>query len=167
MLVDALIVIDMQNGVLLDNEQEIYRREQLINLVNQRISLYRSQGRKIIFVQHNDPWLKKDSQDWKLIPELNIEIEKDNFIDKTHANSFYKTNLQELLEEVKVTSLEFCGAQTEFCVNTTVVMAHGLGYKCYMKSGATSTYDNAQMTAKETVEFYEEHLWKGRFIEFY
>lgn len=87
-------------------------------------------------------------------------------MDKTHANSFYQTNLQEILTDLQVENIEFCGAQTEFCVNSTLVFAHGLGYKNFMKKGLTTTFDNEWMTAQETIHFYEKHLWKHLFLEF-
>ena len=47
---DALIVIDMQNEVCAG----IYRREELIEQINQRILTYRKAKKPIIFIQHND-----------------------------------------------------------------------------------------------------------------
>lgn len=55
------------------------------------------------------------------------------YINKTHANSFYNTGLKELLSQLSVKSIEICGAQTQFCIDTTVKVAHSLGYKIYMK----------------------------------
>ena len=45
-----LIVIDMQNEVCAG----IYRREELIEQINQRIITYRKAKKPIIFIQHND-----------------------------------------------------------------------------------------------------------------
>ena len=52
---DALIVIDMQNEVCAG----IYRREELIEQINQRILTYRKAKKPIIFIQH---WLANDSR---------------------------------------------------------------------------------------------------------
>ena len=51
----------------------------------------------------------------------------DYYLLKTHANSFFQTNLQATLTELGVESIEFCGAQTEYCVDTTIRVAHSLG----------------------------------------
>ncbi|MDI6650071.1 isochorismatase family protein [Leuconostoc suionicum] len=45
----------------------------------------------------------------------------------THANSFYHTKLRKVLNEDDVQSIKIYGTQTEFCVDTTIKMAHGLG----------------------------------------
>ncbi len=89
----------------------------------------------------------------------------DIFVDKTHANSFYQTDLLKHLTRLSAQKLEFCGAQTQYCVNTTIVFAHGLGFENFMVHDATSTYDNAQMTAEATNQFYEQ-LWDKRFLTF-
>ncbi|PNZ41826.1 isochorismatase family protein [Mammaliicoccus sciuri] len=39
---------------------------------------------------------------------------------KTHTNAFYHTNLQQVLNELEVKSLEICGAETPFCVDSRV-----------------------------------------------
>ena len=51
------------------------------------------------------------------------------FVRKTHANSFYKTNLKEILDQLSVNRIEFCGAQTEYCMDATIKFAHGLDTK--------------------------------------
>lgn len=175
---DTLVVIDMQNDVC----KGIYRREELISQINQRIITYRNAQKPIIFIQHNDDELIKGSDGWQLVPELMIES-TDRYVGKTHANGFFQTNLQKTLYDTTrlsvnlqanppiindslAKSIEFCGAQTEFCVNTTVVFAHGLGYQNFMQRGASSTFDNERLTAKEIINFYENHLWSDRFLTF-
>lgn len=67
---DALIVIDMQNEVCAG----IYRREELIEQINQRILTYRKAKKPIIFIQHNDDELIKESFGWQMIPELLTDL---------------------------------------------------------------------------------------------
>lgn len=112
----------------------IYRREELIEQINQRILTYRKAKKPIIFIQHNDDELIKESFGWQMIPEL-LTASTDKYVEKTHANGFYQTELQKLLTDLSVKLIEFCGAQTEFCVNTTLVFAHGLGYQNWMQRG--------------------------------
>ena len=75
------------------------------------------------------------------------------FVRKTHANSFYKTNLKEILDQLSVNCIEFCGAQTEYCMDATIKFAHGLGYENFMVQKTTSTLNNPFMSAKETIDF--------------
>ena len=158
---DILIVIDLQNDVC----EQLYQRENLLTKVNQRIAVYRAAGKPILFIQHNEIGLESGSKGWQLVPELDART-TDFYMDKTHANGFYHTNLQELLTGLSVKNIEFCGAQTEYCVNTTLVFAHGLGYKNFMVHGATATVDNTWLTAEKMIQFYEDKIWKHRFLEF-
>ena len=134
---DTLLVIDFQNGVCKE-PQDIFNIQECVTGINSRITAYRHAHKPIIFFQHNDEELIFGSFLWKIIPEIDSQP-NDNFIQKTHANSFYHTKLRKLLNENDVRSIEICGAQTEFCVDTTIKMAHGLGYELQMKKAPKSS----------------------------
>lgn len=163
-LADVLLVIDLQNGVLIDAGQEIYQRKTLLKRVNERITIFRVAKHPIVFIQHCDATLIKNTKTWKLVQELDSQA-SDIFIDKTHEDGFYKTNLQEALSKFKTKSLEVCGAQTEYCVDSTIKAAFDRGYRLQLGIEMTSTYDNSFMTAKQTIKFYEG-IWKNRFVKF-
>ncbi|MCT1178680.1 cysteine hydrolase [Pediococcus pentosaceus] len=164
MIFDVLLVIDLQNGVCHSND-DITNLDSLVNDVNMLIEKYRTANRPIIFVQHNGIGIKKNSTEWQLVPELHQQA-TDIFVDKTHANSFYHTQLLRILDENEAQSIEICGAQTEYCVDATVKFAHGLGYQLQMKSGTTSTYNNSYMTALRTIKFFEG-IWKNHYLRLY
>ncbi|WP_438763639.1 isochorismatase family protein [Enterococcus sp. AZ194] len=96
---------------------------------------------------------------------MNTTLTPAYFIEKTHANAFYQTELANLLKRLSVSSVEICGAQSQFCVDATVKFAHGLGYQIFMKRGATTTYATEFMTASQTISFYES-IWDRRFVSF-
>ncbi|MBO0473872.1 hypothetical protein IGL98_000264 [Enterococcus sp. DIV0840] len=159
----ALIVIDLQKG--LENfGSGLFRLTDILEGVNQRITDYRNNHLPIIFIQHEDCDLVVDSPDWQLFDQLDAKTE-DFYIGKTHANSFFQTKLKELLDEFSVTELEFCGAQTEYCVDTTIRMAHGLGYTCFMKRGLSTTLNNDLLGAQTIIQ-HHENLWDDRFLTF-
>lgn len=160
-LTDALLIIDLQKGVCF-GEEEIFNLASTIELVNQRIIDYSEHDKLIIFVQHNDELLIQGKEEWQILDELKQE-RADYLIQKTHANSFYQTDLKNILETNRICSFEICGAQTEFCLDTTVKFAHGLGYELQMLQGATTTFDNAFMSAETTISFYET-IWNQRFL---
>lgn len=157
----ALLIIDLQKGVCFD-DATLYHLDSLIDRVNQRIADYRKANLPIIFIQHEDEDLMKNTESWQLHPDLTSEA-SDYFIGKTHANSFYHTDLQETLRNEAIDTLEIWGAQTQYCVDTTVKFAHGLGYRILMEKGGSTTMDNAFMTAEKTIAFYED-IWAGRFV---
>ncbi len=160
---DALLIIDLQNGVCYDGTP-IHNLTKVVKETNQRIDDYDKAGKTIIFIQHEDEELIPETEMWELLPELFLPA-KSYFVRKIHANSFYHTNLQELLEKNECRSLEICGAQTEYCIDTTVKFAHGLGYKLWMRRGGTTTYSNDYMTVETTINFYEK-IWNRRFLTF-
>lgn len=159
----ALLVIDLQNGVCY-GQNELFDLEPLLAKVNQRIADYRRQQLPIIFIQHEDEELVKGCESWQLVPQLK-NLPEDYYVGKTHANSFYQTNLQELLQELAIKNLEIVGAQTQYCVDSTIKFAHGLGYTLFLQRNGTSTLDNPFMTAATTIAFYED-LWDQRFATF-
>ncbi|BAX69207.1 cysteine hydrolase [Latilactobacillus sakei] len=160
-LADCLLVIDLQNGVC-KGKQPVANFKQLIEQVNARIEIYKANKRPIIFVQHNDTTLLAPQYAWQLVPELSVPADA-QFVQKTHANSFWQTNMQVLLEQKQIHSLEICGAQTEYCVDTTVKVAHSLGYQLQMVSGLSTTVANSLMIATQTIAFYED-IWADRFL---
>lgn len=163
-MADALIIIDMQNGVC-HGDQPLARLPQVIVGIQQRLTRYRLDKKPVIFVQHNDEDLVQGQKAWQIIPEFSVDVQ-DIKIQKTHANSFYQTDLRQQLQQRGIQSLEICGAQVEFCVDATIKMAHGLGYQLEMVRGLTTTTDNSFMTAEKTLDFYQERIWNHRFLEF-
>ncbi|MRN07701.1 cysteine hydrolase [Lactobacillus sp. 0.1XD8-4] len=159
----ALIIIDLQNGVC-KSDQVIFNYENLILKINRRIDYYRSQNLPIIFIQHEDNLLQKNSTAWQLVSGLHYK-KADILISKKHPNSFYQTDLEKILENLGINNLEICGAQTEYCVDATIKMAHGLGYQVVMQHHASSTFDNKYMTAEDTINFFE-NIWNNRFLTF-
>lgn len=159
---DILIVIDLQNGVCY-SEEHLFDLKNLLTKVNNRISSYRKLNKPILFVQHCDDDLVPEKELWAIHADLDVQ-EQDFFVRKTHANSFYKTNLKEILDQLSVQRIEFCGAQTEYCMDATIKFAHGLGYENFMVQKATSTLNNPFMSAKETIDFYE-NIWNNRFLK--
>ncbi|OOF60754.1 cysteine hydrolase family protein [Rodentibacter pneumotropicus] len=156
MLADALLIIDFQNGVCF-GEKQIYNYDNVVKLINQRIDNYAYQNKPIIFVQHTDEFLTKNSDGWKIVSDLHTDKGK-FFIEKSDSSAFYQTELDSLLKRENITSLEICGAETPFCVEATVQAAHNLGYKLYMKKGATTTNFQRYMTAENTIKHYED-IW--------
>lgn len=89
----------------------------------------------------------------EFIPQIN-QPDDAYFVQKKYASAFYKTDLQQLLTKIEVESIEICGAQTEYCVDSTIKVAHSLGYKLTILPNATTT-----------IQFYE-NIWDRRFVDF-
>ncbi|BFU59600.1 MULTISPECIES: isochorismatase family protein [Rodentibacter] len=156
MLADALLIIDMQNAVCFQQEK-IYHFDELVTLINHRIDEYDKNHKPIIFVQHSDKNLLKNTKEWEIIDHLQ-KNKADYFIDKHFSSAFYQTELDNLLKQLNIENLEICGAETPFCIEATLQSAHLLGYKLQMKKGATTTNYTQFMTAENTIKHYET-IW--------
>lgn len=156
----ALLVIDMQNGVCLD---KIFNLNSVIININNRIEYFRDHNLPIIFIQHNDQDLQPESDDWEIMKSIEYVKGKDIVVQKIHADSFYKTNLKSKLDQLKVDELEITGAQVEYCVDTTIRVAHNLKYKITMHKGTVTTFDNEFLPASKMIDYYYK-MWDQRFL---
>ncbi len=66
-------------------------------------------------------------------------IKNEDIIIKHSPNSFYQTELNNLLRSKNVTDVVICGMMTHMCVDATVRAAKDLGYKCTIIQDACAT----------------------------
>ncbi|MGG4142498.1 isochorismatase family protein [Paenibacillus algorifonticola] len=165
----ALIVIDVQEVFFNLPENYLYQKEDLVLRINQWIAAARRAEVPVIFIQHTDYNNKNgefyvDSPDWQLHHGLDIRP-GDAVIRKTTWDSFHNTELPVLLEGKSIEQLIFAGAQTEFCLDTTIRAAYSRGYKSnILAKNSHSTLANAVLTAPQIIE-HHEHIWNGRFVK--
>lgn len=132
----ALLVIDVQNGVVMN----AWQKETVVTRINSAIDSARSAGLPVIWVQHSEEEMPIGSDFWQIIPEL-VPQAGDARIDKIHGSSFKETNLAEVLAVQGVQHLYVTGAQSENCVNATTVDALERGFKVTLISDAHTTDD--------------------------
>ncbi|RRG18308.1 isochorismatase family protein [Weissella viridescens] len=160
---DVLIIIDMQNGICRQNELESLDLTHLIQQINDRVQVYRTLKQPIIWIQHHDDSIQRETVAWNFLPELEVNRTIDIIIEKDHPDSFHNTRLTAQLNQLEAQRLEICGAQVEFCVDTTIKAAFDRGYQLFMYPNMTTTWDNAWMSAKQTQKFYE-NIWQNTFV---
>ena len=142
----ALMVIDVQRDVV----PRALNVEQVVSNINSLIGKARQSGTPVIWVQHSDDFLIKESEGWEFVPELN-PAPGDLRIYKTHASSFEATDLSEHLATLGTKHLVITGAQTDFCVNATSNAAVELGFDVTLVSDAHTTEDTPSSTAAELI----------------
>ena len=79
-------------------------------------------------------------------------------IRKTACDSFHNTNLQQLLQERKITNLVICGLQSEFCVDATGSRALALGYPLVLVKDGHTTIDNGVLSAAQITAHHNTTL---------
>jgi len=83
--------------------------------------------------------LVEDSWGAKIIEELTPRPESHLIMKKSYG-SFFRTDLDSLLQKLGAKTLFLTGVATNFCVETTAREAVGYGYEVVMVSDATATY---------------------------
>ena len=83
----------------------------------------------VIFIQHEkeNSEIEFGCDGWQLLEELQVES-TDIVVCKKTPDSFLNTNLKRVLNSQNIEHLIVCGYASEFCIDTTVRRAAGLGY---------------------------------------
>jgi nicotinamidase-related amidase len=129
----ALLVIDVQNGVVLN----AFEKDAVVRQINRAIDSARASDLPVIWVQHSEEEMPIGSHYWEIIPELAPE-DHDALIEKIHGSSF---------QEHDISHLYVTGAQSENCVNATTVDALERGYRVSLVSDAHTTDDESVVAA--------------------
>ena len=66
------------------------------------------------------------------------------------------------LIEKRTKQIMVVGLQTDYCIDATVKCGFEHGFDVIVPEGANSTFDNQYMSAKETYDYFNEFMWKGR-----
>jgi nicotinamidase-related amidase len=146
----VLVVIDVQNDVVEDG----YKRDETIDNINRLIRSAREQQIPIIYVQHDEvegPMIKGELG-WQLHPRLEKPLHQEVTIYKTVPNSFTNTPLKQTLDELDATHIYICGAQTEYCVDSTCRGAIDLGYNVTLITDSHTTCDDGHLSAPSIIE---------------
>lgn len=148
---EALLVIDVQNGMFSDPDNPVFREEQLISVIKRLIQYFRGQNIPVIYIQHNGASgspLEKDSEGWKLRQEIKPK-NSDVVIQKNTPNSFINTDLKSILDNLTVRELFICGLQSDLCVDTTCRQAKAFDYDVILIKDAHSTFSTDILPAEK------------------
>lgn len=132
----ALLVIDVQNGVVADT----HNRDGVIANINTVVDNARAEDAPVIWVQHSDDHLPRGSDSWQYVPEL-VRRDSEPLVHKTYGDSFEGTDLEALLAERGVGRLIVTGAQTDACIRATLHGAFVRGYDVTLVGDAHTTED--------------------------
>ena len=83
---------------------------------------------------------------WQLHPALGARP-GEPVVEKQHPDSFRGTNLGALLRQLRVQRLVLCGAQSDYCVDTTCRRAASEGFAVVLAADAHSTVGNGVIDA--------------------
>ena len=139
----AVVIIDVQNdychpsGLFSRNGLRLEGLDRLVEMINALVRTARAAGTPVIwvrmewaddvsvgllaerseFLRHEG--LRKGTWGSELVAGLSID-EGDHQIVKPRFSGFYRTDLEETLRQLDVTTLVMAGVRTDFCVESTV-----------------------------------------------
>ena len=132
----ALLVIDVQNGVVAEAHDRAGVVANIANLVDKA----RDQGVPVVWVQHTSDELVPETDGWRYVPEL-PQAQGEPVVHKQHGDSFEDTTLEGELADRGVGRLIVTGAQTDACVRSTLHGALVRGYDTILVGDAHTTED--------------------------
>ena len=132
----ALLIVDVQNGVVAN----AHNRDGVIANINSLVDKARAEDVPVVWVQHSDDELARDTEPWKYVPELERR-ESEPLVHKSYGDSFEDTDLEQQLAERGVGRLVVTGAQTDACIRATIHGAFARGYDVTLVGDAHTTED--------------------------
>lgn len=159
----ALIVIDVQNGLLAD-PAKVHDADGVLNRIGQLVSRARKEHVPVIFVQHDSSEeghpLKKPLEGWKIHPATGYYA-GDEVVEKRDCDAFQNTDLQSRLDAMGIKNLVMAGMCSEYCVDTTCRRAYSLGYDVVLATDAHTTLSKDHMSAEMIVRHHNAILGSG------
>jgi nicotinamidase-related amidase len=160
----ALLVIDVQNDVV----RGAHDRDAVIANIAQLVERARAEHVSVVWVQHNDDHIKRDTEGWQLVPEL-APKDDEALVHKSFGDSFEATDLESVLAERGVGRLVVTGAQTDQCVRSTLHGGFVRGYDVTLVGDAHTTEDlsswgapTPELVIAHTNMYWQEQAAPGR-----
>ncbi len=151
----ALLVIDMQVG-LFEGEPPRFDADGVIRRINKIARVVRATGGIVVFIQHEDNGvLKRGTEDWEILPALE-RMNSDLTVHKQACDSFYESDLSDLLDKLSVQQIIIVGCATDFCVDTTIRAAASRNYEVVVAADAHTTKDRQHLDAAAIIN---HHNW--------
>ena len=142
----VLMVVDVQVGVV----QSAWDRARVIENVSRAVERARAQGVPVVWVQHGDDDLPRDSAPWQWVPELRPR-DGEPLIHKRFNSAFEDTELERVLGDLGATHIVLAGAATNWCIRATAYGALDRGYDLTLVKDAHTT-ESMALAGGTTIE---------------
>ena len=148
----ALAVVDMQNDFVNDGGSlQVPDARSTIPVIQRLLEQARGSGARVVFSQdthgEDDPefaiWpehAREGTWGWEIVEEL-APLEDEVVLRKPRYDAFYRTDLEELLEEWGTRTLVICGTVANICVHYTAASAALRWYDVVIPCDATSALE--------------------------
>jgi len=132
----ALLVVDVQQGVM----KNAWNADNIIQNVATAVVQARASNMPVIWVQHADAELMKDTAEWQWVAQL-TPASGEALVHKQFNSAFEGTELESQLAALDVAHIVLCGAATNWCIRATAYAALERGYDLTLIEDAHSTVD--------------------------
>jgi nicotinamidase-related amidase len=132
----ALVVIDVQNGVM----EDAYDRDNVVSNIAALVDKARDASVDVVWVQHSSESLPRGSEEWQLVRQVEPR-DREPRVHKAYGDSFEETDLEGVLRERGIGRLLVSGAQTDQCIRSTLHGAIVRGYDATLVADAHTTED--------------------------
>ena len=113
-----LMVVDVQVGVMKD----AWDAPRIVENVARTVERARTHGVPVVWVQHSDDQLPKDTPEWQWVPEL-VPADGETRVFKSFNSSFEETPLETELAQLGASHIVLAGAATNWCIRATAYAA--------------------------------------------
>lgn len=144
----ALLVIDLQNDYFPGGKYPLWNTEKTLLQVENAIEMARKCGVLIIHIQHIAdssqgiaPFFNEGSRGAEIHSSIITAAPEAPVVIKQFADSFHKTNLDQLLSSQNITDLYLCGMMTQNCVTHTAISKDAEKYKVTILPDCCTTID--------------------------
>ena len=126
----------MQNGAV----DQAHERDAVVANVGRLVERARREAVPVVWVQHADEQLVNGTDAWQIVRELTPDS-SEPLVEKSHGDSFEGTTLETVLSRLGVGRLFVVGAQTDWCIRSTLHGALTRGYDATLVGDAHTTDD--------------------------
>ena len=130
----ALVVVDVQVGVV----DGAWEADRVVGNVARAVDRAREAGVPVVWVQHQDEELVRDSPAWQCVPPL-APADGEVRVFKEFNSSFERTDLDDELARLDVSHVALAGAATNWCIRATAYGALERGYDVTLVADAHTT----------------------------
>jgi nicotinamidase-related amidase len=155
-MTDALIVVDMQAGLLIGPPK--HDLPGVIARINQLAAMVRERSGKVIWIQHcgrPDEDFEPGEPGWSFLPEMDRRP-ADIVVRKILNDPFAGTDLQAVLSDIAPDRVLVTGWATDFCVDATVRSAVSNDYDVVAVADGHTLNDRPHLDAPSVIR---HHNW--------
>jgi nicotinamidase-related amidase len=149
----ALLVIDVQRGVVVDG----WDREGMLERIAGLIDHARGIAVPVIYIQHeveDYPSMSRGGDEWQICDEV-VPREGEVVIAKRYPDAFADTDLRATLEDLGIGNLIIAGAQSDACVRATTYRSIADGFGVTLVSDCHTTcereFNGVEISAEQII----------------